>query len=59
MAPSENAPRALALMSRFEESSTLAAVVDRIEPTIRSTFGSGTRGEVLRGEWLGHALHPG
>lgn len=39
-----------------------AAVLDRpvqmVRPWARSWFGSGTRGTVLRGEWLGHALHP-
>lgn len=51
-------PRVLALTSRLEESRALDSIVDLIEPTIRSAFGTGVRGEVLRGDWLGHALHP-
>jgi hypothetical protein len=43
---------------RLEEATALDGPVQAIEPKIRSTFGSGTRGSVLRGDWLGHALHP-
>ncbi|WP_182526497.1 DUF2231 domain-containing protein [Nocardioides dongkuii] len=43
---------------RLEESSGLDGPVRAIEPSIRSTFGTGARASVLRGEWLGHALHP-
>jgi len=32
--------------------------VRAIEPAIKTVFGSGRRGWVLRGEWLGHAVHP-
>lgn len=58
MAPSDHMPRALALTARLEESDGLDAIVDLIEPTIRSAFGTGLRAELLRGDWLGHALHP-
>ena len=58
MTPTASVSPALAWTERLEESSALDAVVSRIEPTIRSTFGTGVRAEVLRGEWLGHALHP-
>ena len=29
-----------------------------MEPSIKTVFGSGRRGWLLRGEWLGHAIHP-
>lgn len=32
--------------------------VKALEPSIRAWFGSGTRASVLRGDWLGHAVHP-
>lgn len=43
---------------RLEEAASLDAAVDAVEPTIRRAFGTGTRAAVLRGEWLGHAIHP-
>lgn len=43
---------------RLEETRSLDRAVAAIEPSIRSTFGSGARGAALRGEWLGHAVHP-
>ena len=36
----------------------LCAVREPPLASIRSWFGTGTRGSVLRGEWLGHAVHP-
>lgn len=58
MAPNEHAPRSLALTGRLEESMSLDRIVDLLEPTIRSAFGTGRRADVLRGDWMGHALHP-
>ena len=43
---------------RLEDTEALDHPVRAVEPTASSVFGSGTRGSVLRGEWLGHALHP-
>ena len=43
---------------RLEDTAALDGPVAALEPAIRSAFGSGTRGAVLRGDWLGHALHP-
>lgn len=43
---------------QLEEATALDGPVHAIEPKIRSAFGSGTRASVLRGDWLGHALHP-
>src|SRR5688500_17677035 len=43
---------------RLEETAALDTVVHALEPKIRSAFGSGPRGSALRGDWLGHAVHP-
>lgn len=43
---------------RLEEAAALDKPVRELEPSIRSVFGTGTRASVLRGEWLGHAVHP-
>ncbi|MET0998138.1 MAG: DUF2231 domain-containing protein [Marmoricola sp.] len=43
---------------RLEEAAALDRPVHALEPAIRSVFGAGKRGSVLRGEWLGHAAHP-
>jgi hypothetical protein len=58
MTDSERLPTHIDLVRRLEEAQGLDPVVDALAPTIRRTFGSGTQGEVLRGDWLGHALHP-
>jgi hypothetical protein len=42
----------------LEEAAVLDRVVRPLAPKIRSTFGTGVTGELLRGEWLGHAVHP-
>lgn len=44
-------------VAMIEENAALDSLGDRIAP-IADTLGSGTGGDVLRGEWLGHALHP-
>jgi hypothetical protein len=43
---------------RLEETSALDGAVRRLEPSIRAAFGTGRRGSLLRGEWLGHSIHP-
>jgi hypothetical protein len=43
---------------RLEEARALDRAVRALEPSVRELFGTGARGSVLRGEWLGHALHP-
>ena len=43
---------------RLEDATAIDAAVNAVEPTIHSVFGTGTRAAVLRGGWLGHALHP-
>ena len=43
---------------RLEDATALDSAVEFVEPTIRSLFGQGARSDVLRGRWLGHAVHP-
>jgi hypothetical protein len=43
---------------RVEQAAALEQPVQAIEPTIQTLFGTGTRSSVLRGEWLGHSIHP-
>ena len=43
---------------RLENAESLDGPVRAVEPSIKTVFGSGRRGWVLRGEWLGHAIHP-
>lgn len=52
------APALVRWTRQLEESRRLDGPVRAIEPQIRSTFGTGVRGSFLRGDWLGHALHP-
>jgi Predicted membrane protein (DUF2231) len=43
---------------RLENAESIDPLVQALEPTIKSVFGSGRRGRLLRGDWLGHAIHP-
>jgi hypothetical protein len=43
---------------RLEESTALDRPVQAVEPTVQAVFATGARSSVLRGEWLGHAVHP-
>ncbi len=43
---------------RLEKITALDDAIARIEPEIDVLFGSGLRGSLLRGDWLGHAVHP-
>ena len=43
---------------RLEETAALDRPVHALEPLVQEVFATGARGAVLRGEWLGHALHP-
>jgi hypothetical protein len=58
MSSIERPPAIVRWTLRLEEVTALDRPVQAIEPLIRSVFGSGTRASVLRGEWLGHAVHP-
>ena len=56
--PPGHSPALVGLTRKVEEAQGLDPVADAISPTIRQVFGSGARGAVLRGDWLGHAVHP-
>jgi hypothetical protein len=58
MAASEHPPLIVRATKGLEQARALDRPVHALEPAIRSLFGSGTRGALLRGDWLGHALHP-
>jgi hypothetical protein len=54
----ERAPRIVRWTLGLEDATALDRPVAVLEPYVQTLFGSGTRGSVLRGEWLGHAVHP-
>ena len=58
MKPSQPPPGIVRWTLRLEEAKGLDRPVRMLEPSVRDLFGTGTRGSVLRGDWLGHALHP-
>jgi hypothetical protein len=58
MEPTERPPAIVRWTQRLEDTAALDAPVSALEPKIRALFGSGPRGSVLRGDWLGHAVHP-
>jgi hypothetical protein len=43
---------------RLEDAPALDRPVNALQPAVRTVFGSGPRASVLRGDWLGHAVHP-
>ena len=55
---SSTVPALVRWTRQLEEATGLDGAVATLEPKIRFAFGSGARGAALRGEWLGHALHP-
>lgn len=54
----ERSPRLVRWTLRLESVTALDRPVHALEPSIQAVFGAGTRASVLRGEWLGHAVHP-
>jgi uncharacterized membrane protein len=58
MSPIERPPSIVRWTLWLEDASALDRPVQALEPSIRALFGSGVRGSVLRGDWLGHAVHP-
>ena len=58
MSISERPPVHVDLVRRIEDAQGLDPAVHAIGPVARQAFSAGTRGEILRGDWLGHALHP-
>lgn len=51
-------PAAVGWTLRLEQATALDAAVRAVEPAINTAFGTGTRAALLRGDWLGHAIHP-
>ena len=58
MVTTERPPGIVRWTLRLEQTTALDRPVRAVEPTIKSWFGTGPRASALRGEWLGHALHP-
>lgn len=58
MTPTERPPALVRWTLRLEEAAALDGPVRVVEPKITAVFGTGRRASVLRGDWLGHALHP-
>ena len=58
MDPVGRPPMVVRQTLRLEDLKVLDRPVQAIEPLVRTLFGAGSRGAVLRGEWLGHAVHP-
>jgi hypothetical protein len=58
MTPIDRPPRIVRWTLRLEEATALDRPVQALEPKIKAIFGTGARSSVLRGEWLGHAVHP-
>lgn len=58
MNPTERTPRIVRWTLRLEEATALDRAVHTLEPRVQAWFGTGTRASVLRGDWLGHAVHP-
>ncbi len=54
----ERPPRIIRWTLGLEDATALDRPVKALEPLVQPLFGSGTRASVLRGEWLGHAVHP-
>jgi hypothetical protein len=58
MNPVENPPGIVGWTLGLESMTTLDRPVQALEPAVQALFGGGAKGSVLRGEWLGHAVHP-
>jgi hypothetical protein len=51
-------PRHVRWTLALENATALDVPVRALEPLVEKAFASGARGELLRGDWLGHAVHP-
>ena len=58
MNPFDRPPGIVRWTLRLENATALDGPVHAVRPKVEALFGTGTRGSVLRGEWLGHAVHP-
>ena len=54
----EHPPRIVGWTLGLESLTALDRPVQAVEPVVEALFGSGAKGALLRGEWLGHAVHP-
>jgi len=54
----EQPPTIVRWTRRLEDATMLDATIRAMEPSIQAAFGTGPRGSALRGDWLGHAVHP-
>jgi hypothetical protein len=54
----ERPPGIVRLTLKLEDATALDRPVHALEPSVEALFGTGSRGSLLRGEWLGHAVHP-
>lgn len=43
---------------QLEQTTALDGAVEAVRPSITRAFGQGKRADLLRGSWLGHAVHP-
>lgn len=58
MKPTDRPATLVRWTTRLEDATALDAPVRALEPGVRALFGSGPQGRLLRGDWLGHAVHP-
>ena len=58
MDSTERPPTIVRATLGLEDATALDPAVRALEPAVRGLFGNGARGSVLRGDWLGHAVHP-
>jgi hypothetical protein len=58
MNPNDRPPKLVRWTLRLEDATALDMPVHALEPSVRALFGTGTRASVLRGDWLGHTVHP-
>ena len=55
---SEPAPLIVRWTLGLEDATALDRPLRTLDPLVRKAFGTGRGGTALRGEWLGHAIHP-
>src|SRR5436190_7449076 len=58
MIASDPPPSIVRWTRRLEDATALDVPVHAMEPSIRALLGTGARASALRGDWLGHAVHP-
>jgi uncharacterized membrane protein len=54
----DETPKMVRWTAALEDATALDRPVAALQPLVQTLFGSGTRGSLLRGDWLGHAVHP-